>query len=201
MVDPFSKSKLASPEAFLNYANAERQRQVAMNQWKDEMGLKKDALEMDRARLASQLESQGILNEGQRLQLEITRKYAGPQAELHLLSESENKRRRQQRHPSRPRRRYGLDIPARGRLRRNDRVKQVFGIQLLDDSNRGLGRVVQQRGFPRSTLILLTHLWFADSQRNQNRSLLETHLSLLHNGSRGSRLFITLYDLSNYIIT
>ena len=84
MVDTFSKSKLASPEAFLNYANAERQRQVAMSQWKDEMGLKKDAQEMDRARLASQLESQRILNEGQRLQLEITRKYAGPQAELQM---------------------------------------------------------------------------------------------------------------------
>lgn len=84
MVDTFSKSKLASPEAFLNYANAERQRQVAMNQWKDEMGLKNKALEMDQARLASQLESQGIANEGQRLQLEITRKYAGPQAELQM---------------------------------------------------------------------------------------------------------------------
>lgn len=84
MVDKFTKSNLATPEAFLNYINAEKNRKQAEIEHKDNMGLKERAQTMDEKKLSMALEAQGIANEGQRIQLNITRKYAGPLAEAQL---------------------------------------------------------------------------------------------------------------------
>lgn len=84
MVDQFSKSKLADPNATLNYLNAEKNRQVAMVQHKDSVRIQERQLSFEEAKLVPYLQSQKIANDYQRQQLAILTKYGDQEAGLKL---------------------------------------------------------------------------------------------------------------------
>lgn len=90
MVDKFSKSKLASPEAWLTYANAEKNREIEIIKHRNAQALAERAQANDDKKLAMGLETQAIANQEQRLNLEILRQYKGPMAEA-ALQEAQQK--------------------------------------------------------------------------------------------------------------